>query len=184
MINKITSNTGLVFLFKDIPHEQRNKVGIASGESVLLTIYENDSYYFTTDINLIAYDAIIKTEEPTPSEIDFFELLRNEEKKELKYKRALVDEYDIAKYVHYLPKIKYSQELKDNKIVIKGEVKYPTNSIHEREIPTILLNEEIIPLIDETYFEHAIDQDFDEEKIEFKLDLPKQTVTRAYKIKK
>lgn len=100
MIKKITSKTGLVFLFNEIPNQQRNKLGIASGESILLTIYENDSYYFSTNINLIAYDAIIKTEDPTLLEIDFFELLRNEEKRELKYKRALVNEYEISKYGH------------------------------------------------------------------------------------
>lgn len=181
MLKKITSKNGFVFLFVDIPHEQRNNAGIASGESVLLSIYENDSYYFTTDINLIGYDSIKETEYPTELEKAFFELLRTE--KELKYKRSLVDEYDIAKYVHYLPKVKYTQKVVDNNILIRGEIKYPDN-IYDREVPTVLLDDEKIPLIDETYFEYTIGSDSSEEKLAFILDLPKQVVTRPYKIKK
>lgn len=181
MLQKITSKNGFVFLFIDIPHTQRNNAGIASGESVLLSIYENDSYYFTTDINLIGYDSIIKTEEPTELEEAFFKLLREE--KELKYKRALVDEYEIAKYVHYLPKVKYTQTISDDNILIRGDIKYPDN-IYDREVPTILLNDEIIPLVDESYFEYVLDINSDLEKIDFKLDLPKQVVTRPCKIKK
>lgn len=183
MIKKITSKTGLVFLINEIPNQQRNKLGIASGESILLTIYENDSYYFTTDINLISYDAIIKTEEPTPLEIDFFELLRNEEKRELKYKRTLVNEYEISKYVHYLPKIKYTQELIDDQILIKGEIKYPQNSIHEKEVPNIMLDDEVIEVTDETHFQIYTDFENVGSKIEFKMDLPKQVVTKPYKVK-
>lgn len=180
MLQKITSINGFVFLFVDIPHTQRNNASIASGESVLLSIYENDSYYFTTDINLIGYDSITKTEEPTELEKNFFELLRVE--KELKYKRALVDEYEIAKFVHYLPKIKYTQSLQENKIFIRGDINYPEN-IYEREAPTILLDDEVIPLINESYFEYVLDANLGLEKVNFKLDLPKQTVTSACKIK-
>lgn len=183
MIKKITSKTGLVFLFNEIPNQQRNKLGIASGESILLTIYENDSYYFSTNINLIAYDAIIKTENPTPLEIDFFELLRNEEKRELKYKRALVNEYEISKYVHYLPKIKYTQELLNGLILIKGEIKYPQNSIHEKEVPNITLDDDVIEVTNDTHFQIFTDLEKVGSKIEFKMDLPKQVVTRAYTIK-
>ena len=183
MIKKITSKTGLVFLFNEIPNQQRNKLGIASGESILLTIYENDSYYFSTNINLIAYDAIIKTENPTPLEIDFFELLRNEEKRELKYKRTLVDKYEIDKYVHYLPKIKYTQNLLDGQIVIKGEIKYPQNSIHEKEVPSIILNDEIIEVTNDTHFQIVTSLEKVGSKIEFKMDLPKQIVTKPYKVK-
>ena len=181
MLQKITSVRGHVFLFVDIPHDQRNKLGIASGESVLLSIYENDSYYFTTDINLIGYEDIAYTEEPTELEIKFFELLRSE--KELKYKRLLVNEYQISKYVHYLPKIKYTQSTQDDKIFIRGDIKYP-ETIYKRDVPTILLDDEIIPLIDESYFEYVLDANLDVEKINFKLDLPKQIVTRPCKLKK
>ncbi len=181
MIKKITSDNGFVFLFLDIPHKQRNNLGIASGESVMLSIYENDSYYFSSDINLIQYNSIAKYEEPTKLELKFFEHLREE--KVVKYKRSLVDEFEIGQYVHYLPKVKYTQTNLDDHILIRGEITY-TDNIYDREVPTILLKDEVIPLIDETYFEHLITKDTAEVKIDFKLDLPKQTITRSYKLKK
>lgn len=181
MMKKITSRNGFIFLFNDIPHESRNKMGIASGESVLLSIYENDSYYFHSDINLITYDSIISTEEPTDLEIKFFNLLKD--KREIKYKKILVDEYNISMYVHYLPKIKYTQSIKDNKIIIHGQIKYPVN-IYEIEIPTIILDDNVVPLIDNYSFEYQIDLNSTIEKLDFKMDLPKQVITRSYKLKR
>ena len=37
-LKKITSKNGHVYLFKDIQHKQRNELGIASGQSVLISI--------------------------------------------------------------------------------------------------------------------------------------------------
>lgn len=181
MLKKITSKNNFIFLFLDVPHEKRNSLGIASGESVLLSIYENDSFYFTTDINLIDYDSILKFEEPTVLESKFFELIKSE--KEVKYTKSIVNEYEIGKYIHYLPKIKYTQKILDNHIIIRGEIKYPDN-IYGRDIPTVFLDDEIIPLIDNSFFEYSIRNDNTISKLDFKLDLPKQMVTRSYKLKK
>lgn len=181
MIKKITSENNLVFLFKDIPNEQRNSFGIASGESVLLSIYENDMFYFTTDINLIRYDSIVKIEDASPLEIEFFNLLKDV--KQIKYTVGLIKEYDIYKYIHFLPRVKYSQYSKDREIVIRGDISFK-ETIYPNEIPKILLDDELeIELIDDTYFEYVVSEDLVGEKIQFKLDLPKQTVSRAYKVK-
>ncbi|MGM0178263.1 hypothetical protein [Enterococcus sp. AZ159] len=60
-LKKITSKNGHVYLFKDIQHKQRNELGIASGQSVLISIFEPDPFYFTEDIQLIHYKDIVKT---------------------------------------------------------------------------------------------------------------------------
>ncbi|MFC7056812.1 hypothetical protein ACFQOY_13855 [Enterococcus alcedinis] len=101
----------------------------------------------------------------------------------MKYKRALVNEYEIAKYVHYLPKIKYTQELIDDQILIKGEIKYPQDSIHEKEVPNIMLDDEVIEVTNDTHFQIYTDLENVGSKIEFKMDLPKQVVTKPYKVK-
>ncbi|AFM69167.1 hypothetical protein ACJZQ5_000298 [Enterococcus hirae] len=181
MLKKITSKNGSVFLFLEIPHTQRNNLGIASGESILLSIYENDSFYFTTDIPLIKYESIVFTEEPTDLEKEFFYFAK--EKKEIKYKHSLVKQFEIEKYIHYLPKVKYTQKNINNEIQIIGEIKYQ-NNIHPKEVPEILLNNEVIPLRDEKYFEYKLDANNNMEKLDFKLNLPKQIITRSYKIKK
>lgn len=105
------------------------------------------------------------------------------DKKELKYKRSLVDEYGIADYVHYLPRITYTQTYSaDEKTIIKGKIKYPEN-IYEREVPSISLDSEPVELINDTYFEYTIDLDDEREELKFKFELPKQTMTRTYKLK-
>ncbi|EME8274994.1 hypothetical protein KUC01_002687, partial [Enterococcus faecium] len=62
-------------------------------------------------------------------------------------------------------------------------IKYQ-NNIHPKEVPEILLNNEVIPLRDEKYFEYKLDANNNMEKLDFKLNLPKQIITRSYKIKK
>lgn len=180
MIKKITSKNNLIFLFNDIPHEQRNSSGIASGESVLLSIYENDTFYFTTDINLIKYDSILSTEEATQLEIAFFNFMS--EIKEVKYSATLVREYDIFRYIHFLPKVSYSQFIEDENIIIRGNLSFK-ETIYKNDIPKILLDDKEIELIDKSYFEHIISKNSPDKQFNFKLDFPKQTVTRSYKIK-
>lgn len=181
MLKKITSKNGFVFLFIDNHNEKLKGLGIASGESVLLSIYENDKFYFSNNINLIKYESILLTEEPTKLEKKFFELMK--ENKEMKSKRSLVNEFEISKYIHYFPKITYKQSINDGKILVQGTVKYPEN-IYEREVPKILLNNESIPLNEGKYFEYIVDFSMVGKKLNFMMDLPKQTVLRAYTVKK
>lgn len=82
MLKRIVSKNNNTFLFEDIPNKIRNGIGIASGESILLSIYENDSFLFSIDINLIHYADIAIEEDPSELEKDFFEFMR--EKNEVK----------------------------------------------------------------------------------------------------
>ncbi|MCO7151881.1 hypothetical protein P7H33_09270 [Vagococcus lutrae] len=180
MIKKITSKNNSVFLFKDIPHKQRNQTGIASGESVLLSIYEHDDFYFTKDINLIKYDSIILTEEPTQLEIDFFNFMSKE--KSAKYSVNLIKKYNISKYIHFLPRVKYLQFNENDNIIVRGNLTFK-DSIYQNELPKIILNNEEIDLIDNSYFEYTLPKNSGVDILNFKLDFPKQTITRSYKIK-
>lgn len=180
MLNKITTIGGSVYLFIDIPHEIRNRNNIASGESVLLTIYENDKFYFSSDINLVNYDSIISKEKPTDKEKEFFEYVKEE--KEVKLNKALLNEYGIAQYIRYLPKITYKQEKVDNNYLIKATIRY-TESIHPLEIPRILIDDKEIPLINNNEFEYLVEDGQPGQILSFTMDLPKQEFTRSYTIK-
>ena len=181
-LRKITSKNNDIFLFIDIPDERRNSLGIASGESVLLSIYDSDSFQYTQDINLIRYDSIQSSESPTDKEEEFFELVKKEG--ELKYKKALVNEYGITNYIRYLPKITFKQETIDSHIVITGTLKNANSkSVHAFEIPTISVKNDILPLNDELQFEYTLPVGAKNDKVEFQLDLPKQVLTRSYKLK-
>ena len=98
-LKKITSVNGTVYLFNDIPHEQRNTNGIASGQSVLMSIYEPDPYYFTEDIQLIRYADIAITENASSKEEKFFEYIKLNSP--VAYKKKLVNDYEISDYIHY-----------------------------------------------------------------------------------
>lgn len=181
-MKKITSRDGFTFLFKEIPHEQRNNLGIASGESVLLSVHENDTFLFANDINLIKYENIIKTEIPTNLEIEFFKMLQLE--KELKYKRSLVDEYGITKYVHFLPRISFKQEkLSEDKLEITGTIRY-LESIYEEEVPIVSKDDSILTVDSNSQFKYISSPAPNKgDKIKFTFDLPKQLISRSYKIK-
>lgn len=181
-MKKITSVNGLIFLFKDIPDQRRNKLGIASGESVLLSIYENDTFFFSNDVNLIKYSNILKEENPTDLEIDFFNRIKQE--KEMKYKRSLVDEYKIAKYVHYLPRVTFKQkQISDEELEIIGNIRYP-ESIYDKDIPIISIDDKVLPLNDDSQFKHLVSPIPKKgEKVTFSLDLSKQLIARACVIK-
>ncbi|WP_413538707.1 hypothetical protein [Enterococcus malodoratus] len=181
-MKKITSVNGFVFLFNDVPHKQRNKLGIASGESILLSIYENDTFFFSSDVNLIKYKNIINEEAPTPLEIDFFNMVK--EAKEVKYKKSLVEEYGITKYVHFLPKVSFKQEiLSENELEVTGIIRYP-ESIHENDVPVISIDQTVLSVDDESRFKYILSPIPSKGgKITFTLDLPKQIITRSYKIK-
>ena len=182
LLKKITSSTNNVFLFEDIPNERRNNLGIASGESVLLSIYDSDSFYFTKDINLISYSEIVKEESPSDLEIAFFELVKKE--KEIKFKKKIVDEYQIGNYIRYLPKITFKQQKKDTTLLITGTIKNPNpESIHEFELPKISFNGNVLPLDENMQFKCLIPNEKTPEKLEFTLDFPKQSLVRSYKVK-
>ncbi|MEQ2876983.1 hypothetical protein [Enterococcus asini] len=181
-LRKITSKNNDIFLFIDIPDERRNNLGIASGESVLLSIYDSDSFQYTQDINLIRYASIQSSASPTDKEIEFFELVK--EAGELNYKKTLVNEYGITNYIRYSPKLTFKQVAMDNHIVITGTLKNAnTKSIHSFEIPTISIENETIHLNDNLQFEYILPVSTKVDKVEFKLDLPKQVLTRGYKLK-
>ncbi|XBG72459.1 hypothetical protein V4S28_09450 [Enterococcus cecorum] len=147
-MKRITSKNNLIYLFNEIPHKERNAVGIASGQSVLLSIYENDKFYFTEDINLIRYEDILLVEEPTPSEKIFFEFMAHE--KEVKYTVSLIKKYGLSHYIHYLPKVKLSTSYDGTSFSIIGNLEYK-DSIHKKEIPIVSINNEIINVIDDRF---------------------------------
>ncbi|MBO1084939.1 hypothetical protein [Enterococcus mundtii] len=177
-MKKITSVSGQIFLFKEIPNKRRNEMGIASGESVLLSIYENDQFYFSQGVNLIKYKNISKEEVPTNLEIDFFKLVR--EAKELKYKKSLVKEYGIEQFIHYLPKITFKQvRLSSEQIEITGSIRYP-ESVHEKEVPIVYFKKQELPLEEDTYFTKIISPiPKNKEKIPFTFQLSKQVITKS-----
>lgn len=181
-LKKITSKNNDVFLFIDIPDERRNSLGIASGESVLLSIYDSDSFHFAHDINLIKYEAILASEIPTDKEVEFFKLVKEE--RELKYKKSLVDDYQITNYVRYLPRLTFKQEIIDNHIIITGTLKNANpKSVHSFEIPSISVNSVELPLNDKLQFTYTLPSETKIDKVEFQLDLPKQVLVRSYKLK-
>lgn len=181
-LKKITSNNNDIFLFIDIPDERRNNLGIASGESVLLSIYDSDSFLYTRDINLIRYDAIQVSEGPTDEEIEFFKLVK--ELGEVKYKKSLVDEYHVTNYIRYLPRLTFKQENTDDHVTITGTLKNANpDSIHSFEIPTVLVDGSELPLNENLQFEYRLPVAAKIDKIEFQLDFPKQVLTRSYKLK-
>ena len=81
---------GHVYLFKDIQHKQRNELGIASGQSVLISIFEPDPFYFTEDIQLIHYKDIVKTESVSSKENEFFEYVKQNSPVAYKRKSRIV----------------------------------------------------------------------------------------------
>lgn len=181
-MKKVTSKYGFTFLFKEIPNESRNKLGIASGESVLLSVYENDVFLFSDDINLIKYESIVKTETPTELEIDFFEMLR--QKKKIKYKKSLLDEYGITNYVHFLPRVSFKQEkISEDKLEITGTIRY-LESIYEKEIPIVSIDGSILAVDSNSQFKYTLCPIPNKgEKIKFMFNLPKQLISRLYEIK-
>ncbi|EOI57388.1 hypothetical protein [Enterococcus gilvus] len=181
-MKKITSKNGFTFLFEEIPHERRNKLGIANGESVLLSVYENDIFMFSNDINLIKYENIVKTENPTNLEIEFFNMVKQE--KEIKYRKSLVDQYEITKYVHFLPRVSFKQEtISKDKLEITGTIRY-LESIYEKEVPIVSIDGLVLTIDSNSQFKFDLSPIPNKgDKIKFTFDLPKQLITRSYEIK-
>lgn len=179
-MKKITSKNNNTYLFEDIPHALRNSLGIASGKSVLLSIFEGDSYNLTEDINLIHYSEILTEEILTDLENEFFSTLKEE--KQLKYKKALIDKYQLGNYVHYLPKVKYTQEIVEGHLLIKGKIKY-VKSMYKTEVPIIRLDDITLPIESEDTFVYRMEVPTEEIKLDFKLELTKQIITKSYKVK-
>jgi len=185
-IEKITSIHGNTFLFIDIPHEQRNKLGIASGQSVLLSIFEPDSFYFTEDVQLIQYESIISREEPTEKEISFFEYVRNNSP--VKYQKTMIDKFEISKYIHYAPQIKYKYEWKGDSLNIIGEIK-DKNILTPLENSTIYVEKDTnsIPVDNENRFYYTVnnvDKELESFKVEFILRTSKSEFVRSFSMKK
>ena len=178
-MKRITSKNNLIYLFNEIPHKERNAVGIASGQSVLLSIYENDKFYFTEDINLIRYEDILLVEEPTPSEKIFFDFMAHE--REAKYTVSLIKKYGLSHYIHYLPKVKFSTLDDGTSFSIIGNLEYK-DSIHKKEIPIVSINNEIINVIDDR-FTYTCDKPAQNTKYTFQLDFDKQSVSKNFEYK-
>lgn len=178
-MKRITSKNNLIYLFNEIPHKERNAVGIASGQSVLLSIYENDKFYFTEDINLIRYEDILLVEEPTPSEKIFFEFMAHE--KEAKYTVSLIKKYGLSHYIHYLPKVKFSILDDGTSFSIVGNLEYK-DSIHNKEIPIVSINNEIIDVVDDG-FTYTCDKPAQNTKYTFQLDFDKQSISKNFEYK-
>ncbi|AGY81100.1 hypothetical protein [Carnobacterium inhibens] len=179
-MKKITSKNNNTYLFQDVPHTGRNSLGIASGKSVLLSIFEGESYNITEDVNLIHYSEILKEEVPTDLENEFFSILKKN--KQVKYKKALIDKYQLGNYVHYLPKVKYTQEIVGEKLIIKGNIIY-VKSMYKIEAPTVKLDDIILPLESDNTFIYSMDIPTEETKLDFILELTKQIITKSYKVK-
>lgn len=122
VIKKITSKNGNTYLFIDVPHKQRNDIGIASGKSVLLSIEESDPFYFNEDIQLIHYESILKVEEPSEKEKEFFEYVMKNTP--VGYKKSLAKKYDISKYVKKIKQDDIYSNAKKLPARNKGSIKY------------------------------------------------------------
>ncbi len=159
--------------------EEIIKPKIAKGQSILLSIYEPDNFYYRENIQLINYDDILKKEPASKKEIEFFELLKNV--KTIKLSKKVISEYCLSEYIHFLPKVKLSSSVSNSDIIIIGQYK-PVDS---SEIPIITsdLNDTIILDINNS-FEYIIPQtSIINSQIKFSFELEKQTFTRSIKIK-
>lgn len=184
-LKKITSKNGHVYLFKDIQHKQRNELGIASGQSVLISIFEPDPFYFTEDIQLIHYKDIVKTESVSSKENEFFEYVK--QNSPVAYKKKISDSYSISEYINYAPQLKFKYIIKDNILTITGEVK-DRNVNFPISQPYVYVDkpENEIPLDNNLKFQYVVN-DFDihapEYKISFILGTSKAEYGRSFNMK-
>ena len=192
-LKKITSVKGTVYLFNDIPHEQRNKNGIASGQSVLMSIYEPDPFYFTEDIQLIRYADIAITENASSKEEKFFEYIKLNSP--VAYKKKLVNDYEISDYIHYAPQLKFKHNLVDGVLTIEGELK-DRNSKFPIQNPYIYVGnskdeyvdnpKDEVELDEQYHFKYVvegIDETTDELKVPFVLGTSKAEYGRSFNMK-
>ena len=192
-LKKITSVNGTVYLFNDIPHEQRNTNGIASGQSVLMSIYEPDPFYFTEDIQLIRYTDIAITENASSKEEKFFEYIKLNSP--VAYKKKLVNDYEISDYIHYAPQLKFKHNLVDGVLTIEGEIK-DKNSKFPIQNPYIYVGnpkdenvddpKDVVELDEQYRFKYVvkgIDETSDELKVPFVLGTSKAEYGRSFNMK-
>ncbi|MGX7149024.1 hypothetical protein [Enterococcus ureasiticus] len=86
-------NTWLIDLKKDSFSEE-NK--IIFGDTLRLSIAKNDSYYYSEAIALTYEKEILFREQPTESEIEFFNYMK--EVQEKSFSKALAAKYNIELY--------------------------------------------------------------------------------------
>ncbi|WP_086313395.1 hypothetical protein A5821_000874 [Enterococcus sp. 7F3_DIV0205] len=87
-------NTWLINLKKDSFSEENN---ILFGDTVRLSISKNDSYYFSEAIALTYDKEILSREQPTTTEIDFFNYMKVVQ--ERMFSKALATKYGIEHYI-------------------------------------------------------------------------------------
>jgi hypothetical protein len=184
-LKKITSVNGTVYLFNDIPHEQRNTNGIASGQSVLMSIYEPDPFYFTEDVQLIRYADIAITENASSKEEKFFEYVK--QNSPVAYKKKIVDDYEISDYIHYAPQLKFKHNLVDGVLTIEGEIK-DRNSKFPIQNPYIYVGnpKDEVELDEQYHFKYVVEginEISDELKIPFVLGTSKAEYGRSFNMK-
>lgn len=184
-LKKITSVNGTVYLFNDIPHEQRNTNGIASGQSVLMSIYEPDPFYFTENVQLIRYTDIAITENASSKEEKFFEHVK--QNSPVAYKKKIVDDYEISDYIHYAPQLKFKHNLVDGVLTIEGEIK-DRNSKFPILNPYIYVGnpKDEVELDEQYQFKYVVEginETSDELKIPFVLGTSKAEYGRSFNMK-
>jgi hypothetical protein len=184
-LKKITSVNGTFYLFNDIPHEQRNTNGIASGQSVLMSIYEPDPFYFTEDVQLIRYADIAITENASSKEEKFFEYVK--QNSPVAYKKKIVDDYEISDYIHYAPQLKFKHNLVDGVLTIEGEIK-DRNSKFPIQNPYIYVGnpKDEVELDEQYHFKYVVEginEISDELKIPFVLGTSKAEYGRSFNMK-
>ena len=94
---KITTtfhNTWLIDLKKDSFSKENN---ILFGDTLRLSISKNDSYYFSESVPLTYDKEILSKEQPTESEINFFNYMKKVEEKT--FSKSLAAKYTIDQYV-------------------------------------------------------------------------------------
>lgn len=177
MLTKITSKNGFIFLIK--PNNLNDE--IITGESVLLSIFEPDPFYFMTDIKIIKQNDISKIENPSISEQAFFDYMKL--KKELKFSKKEINDYELSNYINYLPKINFKQLNENNKIIIKGSYK-DVSFLQLNTDPIITIENKQIMLDQSNNFFYEVCNVDTTETLTFEFDLPKYKLKRSYKLNK
>lgn len=176
MLTKITSKNGLTFLLN--PTDPN--ADILTGESVLLSIYEPDNFYYQTNINIIKRKHILKEEEPTESEELFFYYMKSQ--KEINFSKTIIKEYNLVKYINFLPKIKFKKEIINNIEILIGHYKDPSYSQLNTN-PKISIDNQDIILNEDGTFTYDLTHISKPATLIFNFDLPKYSLNRSYKYK-